>query len=240
VKIVRWSALLVAAMLVAACGANSGASSSAPSSASVPAGSSVPAAAGSPPAGAVLARQMNSAVAKATSVHIRAALSQGGNPVTTDLSLTRANDMYGQLVYKNAPLTVLVTQGHTYIKVTSATLKALGLPSAACVLMCNKYLKMTAGQSQRMTGGLGWSSTVGSLNSILSLHYAGPATVNGQPAWQMHAGTGAIYVAAQGPAYPLRIVTASDRVDFTQWNSVTIPPPPPASQVVDISQLKHL
>jgi hypothetical protein len=63
-------------------------------------------------------------------------------------------------------------------------------------------------------------------------------TVNGRPAWQMRASDGStVYVAAQGPPYPLRLTKGPSRIDFTQWNSVTIPPPPPASQVVDLSQL---
>ena len=57
-------------------------------------------------------------------------------------------------------------------------------------------------------------------------------------AWQMRASDGStVYVAAQGPPYPLRLTKGSSRADFTQWNSVTIPPPPPASQIVDLSQL---
>jgi hypothetical protein len=44
-------------------------------------------------------------------------------------------------------------------------------------------------------------------------------------------------VAAQGPPYPLRLTKGPSRADFTQRNSVTIPPPPPASQIVDLSQL---
>jgi hypothetical protein len=37
--------------------------------------------------------------------------------------------------------------------------------------------------------------------------------------------------------YPLRLVEGADRADFTQWDSVAIPPPP-ASQVVDMGQLE--
>jgi len=55
---------------------------------------------------------------------------------------------------------------------------------------------------------------------------------------RLHDGSVA-YVAAQGVPYPLRLMKGSDRIDFTQWNAVTIPPPPPASQVVDLSQLEH-
>ena len=228
-KIMRWWAMPVTAatMLMAACGGGSSGTSTSP--------------AGSPPA--ALAQQINSAVAKATGVHVAAVVSQGGGTVTMDLSLTRANDVYGQMSYKGAPFTVLVTHGHTYVKVTGAALKTLGLPSAACVLMCNKYLKMTAGQSKGMTGNLGWSSMVGGpSNTLPHLHYVRTTTVRGQPAWQLRAGRiGTVYVAAQGPSYPLRVVSpsGSNHIDYTQWNSVTIPPPPPASQVVDLSQLMH-
>src|SRR4029453_10177444 len=36
-----------------------------------------------------------------------------------------------------------------------------------------------------------------------------------------------------------RVTKGLDRVDVTQWNAVTIPPRPPASQVVDLSQLER-
>jgi hypothetical protein len=74
--------------------------------------------------------------------------------------------------------------------------------------------------------------------SVPQLSYVRTVTVDGQPAWQMRASDGStVYVAAQGPPYPLRLTKGPSRADFTQWNSVTIPPPPPASQVVDLSQL---
>lgn len=240
-KIMRWWAApvtVVAAVLMAACGGGSS-GTSAPS-ASVSAASTAQPSVGSPPA--ALAQQINSALASATSVHIAAVVSQRGVRVTVNLSLTRANDAYGQMSYKGAPFAVLVTQGHTYVKVTGAALKTLGLPSAACVLMCNKYLKLTAGQSRGLTGSLGWSSMVGPTNSLPHLRYVRTTTVNGQPAWQMSAGrVGTVYVAARGASYPLRVVSpsGSNHIDYTQWNSVTIPPPPPASQVVDLSQLMH-
>jgi hypothetical protein len=36
------------------------------------------------------------------------------------------------------------------------------------------------------------------------------------------------------------MVQGANRIDFTRWNSVVIPPLPPASQVVDLGQLEHL
>jgi hypothetical protein len=73
------------------------------------------------------------------------------------------------------------------------------------------------------------------------MHYVRTVTVNGQPAWEMSvSGQGTAYVAARGTPYPLRMVKGPDRIDFTQWNSAAILPLPPASQIVDLSQLEHL
>jgi hypothetical protein len=184
---------------------------------------------------------VNSAAGNASSVHLTATFVQGGSNGGLNVSLTRSNDLYGQITYNNRPVTVLVTQGHAYLKVTAAALTAMGLPSAACVLVCDKYLKMSAGQSKSILGGLGWSALVGQSSSMPRLHYVRTVSMNGQPAWEMSVGGGGtVYVAAQGTPYPLRLVKGSNRVDFTQWNSATIPPLPPANQVIDLSKLKHL
>ena len=234
VKVRHWACVVAAVMatlLVAACGASSGAVSASRSGAPV----------ASPPAAVTLVRQVNAAVANAHSVHIAATVTQAGSTVGLNVDLTRSNDMSGVITYKNAPLTVLVKNGRAYIKLTAGAATAMGVPPAACVLMCGKYLEMTASQTQSMLGDLGWSSFLGPSSSVPQLHYVRTVTVNGQPAWQMSVpGEGTAYVAAQGTPYPLRMVQGSDRVDFTRWNSVVIPPLPPASQVVDLSQLEHL
>jgi len=50
-----------------------------------------------------------------------------------------------------------------------------------------------------------------------------------------------IYVAARGASYLLRVVDKGKVVaDFTHWNSVTVPPLPPGSQVIPYSQFKQL
>jgi hypothetical protein len=184
---------------------------------------------------------VNSAVADSRSVHITATVTQGGSTVGLNVNLTRSNDMSGDIIYKNEPLTVLVRNGRAYIKVTAGAVKAMGLPSAACTLMCGKYLEMTASESKSMLNGLSWSSFLRPPSSVPQMRYVRTVTVNGQPAWEMSvSGEGTAYVAAQGAPYPLRMVKGPDRIDFTQWNSAVIPPLPPASQIVDLSQLEHL
>jgi hypothetical protein len=222
-------AATVAAVLVAGCGGGSG---------SAPAGAT--AVAGSPPSATALAQQVNAAMAKASSVHLSAHVLQGNTLAGLNMSLTRSGEISGQISVNKAPVTILATQGQTYIKLTAAALKAEGLPAAACSLMCGKYLKLPANQAKSMLSGISWSQFVGNTNTSPNWSYVKTVTVNGQPAWQMSIpGKGTAYIAAQGQPYPLRLTQGSNRADFTQWNSVTIPSPPPASQVVDLSQVLH-
>ena len=226
-------AVTLAAVVVAGCGGGGSVSGS-------PASSGAPAAAGPPPSATALAKQTTDAVAKATSVHISAEVLQGSTLAALDLSMTRAGEMSGQISLNNAPVTVLVTQGQTYIKLTAEALKAEGLPSAACSLMCGKYLKMPAKEAEGMLSGIGWSDLVGQSSTLPTWSYVQTVTVTGQPAWEMRvAGQGTAYVAATGQPYPLRLVQGSNHVDFTQWDNANIPPPPHASQVDDLSQVTH-
>lgn len=236
-KALRWSAgsaAVVAGLLVAGC--SGGSSGTATTGGSSPASVAASAA---PPDAAALGKQVKSATAKATSFHILAVLTQGGSKVSMNMSMTRSGEMSGTMSVNHTPVSLLVTQGHAYVKVTSGLLKSQHLPAAACTLMCGKYLKMPTGQAKEMLNGMDVSSLPGQL-SALKLTYVRTVTVNGQPAWQMRASDGStVYVAAQGPPYPLRVTKGASRADFTQWNAVTIPPPPPASQIVDISQLEQ-
>lgn len=223
-------AAALAAVLVAGCGGG-GSGSASPGAT---------AAAGPPPSAAALARQVDAAVAKATSVHLSAHVLQGNTLAALNMSMTSAGEMSGQIALNNAPVTILVTQGQTYMKLTAAALKAEGLPSAACSIVCGKYLKLPASQAKSMLSGIGWSNFVGQTPTLPNWSYVKTVTVNGQPAWQMSAaGKGTAYIAAQGQPYPLRLTQGSNRADFTQWNSVAIPSPPPASEVVDLSQVLH-
>jgi hypothetical protein len=237
-KALRWlggSAAVVAVLLVAGC--SGGSSGTATTGGSSPAG--VAAFAGPPPDPAALGRQVRSATAKATSFHVLAVVTEGGSKISMNMSMTRSGEMSGTMSANKVAVTMLVTRGHSYIKISSGLLKSQHLPSAACALVCGKYLEVPAGQAKGMLNGLDMPSLLRQL-SATSLTYVRTVTVNGQPAWQMRASDGStVYVAAQGPPYPLRVTKGVSRADFTQWNAVTIPAPPPASQVVDLSQLEQ-
>jgi hypothetical protein len=228
VKVVRWLAFpAAAAICVAAAGCGSGGSSSEPSPAQ-------------------LTKEVQSAVNNAKSVHISGTATQQGKALGLNLSFTRANEVSGTVSLGGAGFAVLSTQGSTYIRVTAAFLQAENLPASACSEICGKWLKTSAAQSQSLTGDLSMKSLLGGINNgSPKFKEAGSTTINGQPAWILKATDGSgstAYVASSGTHYLLRITEPSQhgRLDFTQWNSATIPGPPPASQVVDLSKLGGL
>jgi hypothetical protein len=229
VKIARWAAwpaAVVFAVAAAACGGG---------------GSAVPAAS-APPSPPVLASEVKSALRGASSVHIDGSVVQSSKTVHLSLSLTRAGGVSGLLSVNGAEFTVLSTHGSTYIKVTPGFIRYVKMPATACTLVCGKYLKASAAQSQSLVGQFSMASLLGSMaGKTPSFHYGGTTTVNGQTAWVLHVTDGSTaYVAAHGTPYPLRVVAPPARhgqLNFTQWNSASIPSPPPASKVVDLSQL---
>jgi hypothetical protein len=200
---------------------------------------------GSPPSATALAGQMRSAIKGATSVHVTGTVAESGQTIHMDLSLTRSGSMSGTIGIGPAPITILATGGKVYMKMTAAALSTMHLPSSACAMVCNKYLVLPAAQAQGLTGNMGWSQLLNPSTSKYNpgpgTKVTGPVTINGQSAWKVSDNSGTGYVAASGPAYPLRITPPRGQgigeIDFSQWNSVKIPSPPPASQQVNLSKL---
>jgi hypothetical protein len=228
----RWlagGAIALSALLAAGCSGSTGAGS----------------AAGAPGSSA-LAKSLLTALKGATSVHISGATAEGGQAVHLDLSMTRAGGMSGTMAVGPGPVTILATGGKVYLKLTADALKTMHLPASACALVCHKYLQLSQADARGFTGGMGWSTLLNpasfSGRNRADGKVSGPVTVNGQSAWAVRAKDGSTgYVAARGPAYLLRVTPprgqGNGQINFTQWNSVTIPPAPPASQVVTLSQL---
>ncbi len=191
-----------------------------------------------------LISSMKAAFNTAHSFHGSGSAAQGGQTIKLDVSVNKAGEISGTMAIGGASFYVLLTQGKTYIKVNAAFLNYVKAPSGSCALLCGKY--MLAGSAFKgLTDTLSWSGLLGQVTKTFTASgssITGQATVNGQRAWLIKAKDGTIvYVAAQGPAYLLRILLPASQgggsVDFTQWDSATIPPPPPASQVVDLSKL---
>jgi len=188
---------------------------------------------------------MRSAIRNATSVHVSGAATGNGQQIHLNLSLTRAGGMSGTVTLGQAQVTILVTGGKAYTKLTASALSAMHLPVSTCGAFCNKYLVLPASDAAGLTGGMGWSQLLNpstfSGTPKPGTRVTGPFTISGQQAWKVSDSSGTGYVAAHGPAYPLRITAPGGQgpgqIDFTQWNSATVPGPPPAGQQVNLSQL---
>jgi hypothetical protein len=192
---------------------------------------------------AVLLRETSTALRAASSVHISGTLQQGGKTLGLNLGITRSGEFSGQISENGAAVSVLATHGHTYLKLNAAFLRIAHLPATACSRFCGKYLEYSRAQSRQLFSGLSLASMTRSVSRTPArkVKYLGAVTVGGQPAWLLEDSHGnSVYVAAHGKPYPVREVVAppaEGSVNLTQWNAVRIPGPPPASQVVHLSQL---
>lgn len=227
-------AIAMSALLAAGCGTG-------PGRAAAPASGTA-----RTPSATAIVQKLKSALGSATSVHVSGVAARAGQTVRLDMSLTRAGGMSGTINLAGHPVTIRATGGKVYLKLTAGLVRAMHLPASSCVRFCRKYLELPAAAARGLTGNMNWPSVLGSSSLIPSgtadAKVSGPVTVDGQPAWVIRTRDGATgYVAAHGPAYLLRLIPARDKgsgqLSFTQWNSATISPPPPASQVVTLSQL---
>jgi hypothetical protein len=233
-----WTAAALAVipgLLVAACGGGGtttpGASTSAGTHTSASAETNV----------AALRSQMVESVKQARSVHVNGSISQGTQRTAVDAVLTKAGGVGGTLSLQGHSIAVRASRGHVYILVSRSMSRWQKFPPRACALMCGKWLKEPASGLGALAGDAGWRKLVLPFSlavAHLPLSYGGKATVNGQPALKLNAvGLGAVYVAAQGTPYPLRIQLRSNLIVYSDWNTAKLPPPPPASKVVTTGQL---
>jgi hypothetical protein len=185
--------------------------------------------------------QMKSAVNAASSVHLAGVLRDGGRAVGLDIGLIRSGEFAGTITDNGVPLILTDAGGKIYVKATPAFLKELKVSPALCSLMCGKYVELTAAQSAALAGDFTMQKLLASLTGKLpKFANAGTTTVRGQPAQVLRAPDGSMLeVAATGTPYPLRAVAKrhNGQLDFTQWNTVPRPVPPPANQVIDVSRL---
>ena len=195
------------------------------------------------PTVAALLQQMSAALRAASSVHISGTVQQGGKTLGMNLGITRSGEFFGQLSENAAVLTFLATHGHGYVKVNAAFLRIAHLPATACNRFCGKYLESTVVRSGKVLSGLNMAAFTHSLTSALGreVKLLGAVTIGGQLAWLLQDAHGdSLYIAAHGRPYVLRLVgppPGEDTANLTQWNAVRIPGPPPASQIVQVSQL---
>lgn len=185
---------------------------------------------------------MDSALQRATSVHIRGTLpSSTIGTMSLNLSLTRSGEYFGKVSVKNAAFTALRAGKKVYVKMNASFLKHAKIPATACSMMCGKCLLFPA---KSLSSSFAWSQIFqpwSQRGANARVSYDGESSVGGQPVWEVRSPSAGIDDIAQRSAhYPLLITPPANQsgvMTLTQWNNATIPPPPPPDQVVTMSQL---
>lgn len=193
---------------------------------------------------AQLIPEIVAAAESATSAHISGSGTYGSQNLVIDVSFS-GGSAAGSVGNNGQSFYFLSLNGKTYIKLDPTFLKMANAPASACAKVCGKYVQIPAAEATQITGSL-------SLHKLLTQAFDNkntkdaeqsgcvfaPATVNGQHVLQCSQGGYTLDVAAHGKPYPVYLTGPNgEQLSFSNWNSVTLPAPPPASEVISIPNL---
>jgi hypothetical protein len=185
------------------------------------------------PPGVVVAAAAKAADS-ASSVHVSGAGTQGGKPISLDLTFARGKGATGSISLNGAEFDLILIGNTAYIRAGSAFWKKYGGPNAGVgQLLTNKWLKFSANNAQLgpLTRVANQTSFFKLLKSHGKLENKGDTTFKGQSAVAIDDTTqgGTLYVASSGTPYPLGITqsgSSSGTITFDKWNQpVTLTAP---------------
>jgi hypothetical protein len=206
------------------------------------------AACSSAPAGSKTAAQLIpeivAAAESATSAHITGSGTEGAQTIDLDVSFS-GSSAAGTVGSNGTSFYFLSLNGKTYIKLDAAFLKVANAPASACAKVCGKYVEIPAAEASQVTGALSLHKLLTQAfdnNNTKEAEASGcvfsPATVNGQHVLQCSQGGYTLDVASHGKPYPVYLTGPhGEQLSFSNWNSVTLPPAPPVSQVITVPGL---
>jgi hypothetical protein len=202
----------------------------------------------SSPAGSKTAAQLipevQAASEQATSVHIAGSVTQRSQTTTIDVRID-GDSVAGTLGAYGTSYYVLSLNGTSFVKLNAAFLKVKNAPASLCVKICGKYVELTAASASKITSVLSMQQLITDVFNNQTMTEAAastcvfsPATRGDQSVLQCRQGSYTLDVAAHGQPYLVYWGGPNGQhLSFSDWNSVTLPPAPPASQVVSISDL---
>jgi hypothetical protein len=193
---------------------------------------------------AMLMPEVQAAADGATSVHMAGSVTQGSQNATIDVSFSRTAAA-GTVGLNGDSFYFLSLNGKTFIKVDAAFLRVAGAPASVCAKVCGKYVELPAASASQITGSLSMRQLVKQVFNAKSVSSAAasgcvfaPATVNGHSVLQCRQGAYTIDVAAHGKPYLVYATgPRGQHIAFSDWNSVTFPALPPASQLISLPRL---
>lgn len=174
-------------------------------------------------------------VGAATSVHVTGIYIWPHSKLKVNVGLRMPDQMAGSLVSNGLPMSMIVTGGKMYVKVTSAFLAHLG-KLGECKLLCGNYVIAVPATAASYLRSIGGTTTVAVLqgmasptSSLSAITYHGRPAFRWVPAGYAH---GAYIIVSRTPeCYPLEARDPGHFVlTFSQWNRVPAPAPPPKSK----------
>jgi len=187
---------------------------------------------------------MQKAVKDAHSVHMVGSVSSGSQKIAINLSFSGQSDLSGTIGVNGAHFTVLSLAGKTYIKLDAAFLRFAKAPASACKVICGKYVALPASSASQITGQLSMRGISQQMFDKIPASVKSskvkfvPATFQGQPVLRGHGDGYTLDVKRTNPPYPVAILGPNQQsIVFSNWNSVTMPSPPPANEIVSLSSL---
>jgi hypothetical protein len=195
-------------------------------------------------AASALLPAVQAAVKSARSVHIAGSVTSASQAIALDVSFVGNGGLAGTMAVNGASFGLLTRSGQTYIKVNAAFLRTAKAPAAACVTICGKFVEVPAADAQTITGALSMRGLIQNMFGQIpasarssSVKFT-PCRYDGQPALRFSHDGYTLVVAGKGTPYPLAISGRNgEYLDFSDWNDVTLPPAPPASQLVHLSEI---
>jgi hypothetical protein len=186
---------------------------------------------------------MQTAVKTATSVHMVGTTKDGSKTLALNVSFQGGNTS-GTFSEGGQAVTILEIAKKSYIKINTGFLKLAGIPTAVCARVCGKYVLVPAAQlgfpGSFNMAGLN-SQFLGSMSASLrtdTVDHFSQATLNGQPVLKATQGKDTIEVAASGSPYPVFLSESGQgSLTFSEWNAVPPITPPPASEIINASNL---
>jgi hypothetical protein len=200
----------------------------------------------SSPAGSKTAAQLvpeiQAAADAATSVHVSGSVTQGKQTTTIDVSIN-GDSVAGTLGAYSTTFYVLSLDGDSFVKLNAGFLKVENAPASLCGTICGKYVELSASGAIQITALLSMQQLVKEVFNDANMTSAAgsgcifsPATLSGQSVLQCRQGSYTLDVAAHGKPYLVYWGGPhGQHLAFSEWNSVTLPTAPPASQVVSLS-----
>ncbi|MDH6115626.1 hypothetical protein P3T36_007243 [Kitasatospora sp. MAP12-15] len=195
-------------------------------------------------------QQSQSAMASLGSVRMAGDITSGGQKITLDLTVDKAQDCSGTFTIGGfGSVKLLHNSAGTWMQPDAAFWQNSAAQQgnakagpAIAELLKGRYL--TGSQDdpnlKQMTAMCNLIQSIaddGSTDDTAPTK-VGPTTINGVATQGFKASDTTVYVAAQGPLYVIRMETTGDdagQIDFSDFNTPLVVQAPPADQVIDYS-----